>query len=177
MIHIILLRIPRNHQQRQTRAVTAASVLAGSAHLLRTRRPAVSGSEQLVIGNIGLVHDGSHHVVVPAVGVVVRDDHRGFLPLVDLLQRVDRAREEDLLVERIGVACMPVLNRARLQEANRRHVVRLDRIPEIGDVVLMVCCITLVSDHRHRGSRRVLGVQRRLPILEKCMVRNVISGR
>src|SRR5215470_16451718 len=91
----------RDHQQRLPWAETAAG-------LLRARRAgghprevgaALAGRSQRVQWSLGLPEDRSHLVVVPAVGVVVGDHHGGAAPGAELLQAVDRADQEGLLVQ------------------------------------------------------------------------------
>jgi len=67
----------------------------------------------------------------------VQNDDGGFLPLVGLFQRVDRVHEEDLFIQRIGVARMAVLDRRALHEAHRRYVVCFNGIPKVCDVVFV----------------------------------------
>ena len=56
-------------------------------------------------------------VVVEAVGVVVGDDDGGAGPVRCLLQGVDLVGDELLLIQRVGVAGVPVLISGGLQEA------------------------------------------------------------
>ena len=64
------------------------------------------------------------HVVVVAIGVVVRQSRPQCSPSRRVLQRVDLIDHELLLVDRVGVARVPVLISRRLQETDGRQVVR-----------------------------------------------------
>jgi len=107
------------------------------------RGPAASRPEELVVGGIRLADDGRHHVVVPAVRVIVGDDHRGLAPFRPRLQAVDRADDEALLGQRIGISGLAILEGARLEEADRRQAERavpqkhpLRKLKELADTAL-----------------------------------------
>ena len=119
------------------------------------------------------VHPGRVLVVVPAVGVVIGDDDRGGLPVPGLLDLVDRVDDEVLLVDRIRVARVGVLVRSRLEVADGRHVAVLQRLVEVGQVVLVVGLIG-APDPGFRGRRQVLRVRGGLVVLERVVVRHVV---
>jgi len=84
-------------------------------------------------------------VVVPAVGVVVGDDDGRARPIGRALERVEGARDEVLLVERVGVRRVGVLERRCLQERDLREVSVLEGRVEVLEVVLVVD-VTVVDD-------------------------------
>ena len=79
VIHIMLFGKWRNHQEWQTRPITAAARCAASRSHTAGSRPS-----KLIVGDVRLHNDRPHLVVVPTVGIVIRNDHRGFVPLVVL---------------------------------------------------------------------------------------------
>ena len=66
-------------------------------------------------------------MVIPAVRVVIQNHHRGGRPVLGLRQEVDGVDDERLLIQRIGVARVPVFNGPRLDEADPGQVVRRQR--------------------------------------------------
>src|SRR6185437_12379990 len=124
----------------------------------------------------GAVDPGRVLVVVPAVGVVVGDHDRGGLPERGLLDLVDGADQEVLLVDRVGVPGVRVLVLGRLEVAHRGHVPVLQRGEEVGQVVLVVGLVG-AADGGFRGRRQVLGVGGGLVVLERVVVRGVVGHR
>src|SRR5580700_957782 len=159
----------RDDQQRQPRAVAAA---VGEAAQRECRRGAHGG----VGRGVGAVHDRGGLVVVPAVGVVVGDHDRRRPPERGLLDLVDGVDQEVLLVDRVGVAGVPVLVLRRLQVADRGQVVDLQRRVEVGQVVLVVGLVR-VADREHRAGRQVLRVGGGRVVLERLVVRRVVGDR
>src|SRR6266568_2922666 len=157
----------RDHQQRQPLAVTAPVGEAAKRHGRR-------GADRRVQRRVRAVHDHRGLVVVPAVGVVVGDHDRGGPPELGLLDLVDRVHQEVLLVQRVGVAGVAVLVLRRLQEADRRHVPGAERGVEVRQVVL-VAGLVGVPDGGLGARRQVLGVSGRLVVLERLVVRRVVS--
>jgi hypothetical protein len=72
------------------------------------------------------------------------------------LQMVDRLDQEDLLVQRLGLAVVAVLEVAGLQEADRGEAPDAGGAPKVAEVVLMVGAIG-APDRRDRARGEVLG--------------------
>src|SRR5918911_3696482 len=114
-------------------------------------------------------------MVVPAAGVVLGDDDGCILPARKLLEAVDRIDQEVLLVERVGVACVPVLIGRGLEEANLGQMPGVCGSPEVREVVLVVRLIGL-ADHGRRTGRQVFRVGGGLVVLERLVVRDVVGN-
>src|SRR5580658_6304573 len=106
VINVILLRVGRDHEQREARAVAAAALCAHSGG-----SSAIAIASQSIVGDGGLIHNWTQHMVIPAVGVVVGDDNRRVFPVLAVSDGVDHTDVEDLLVNGIGVAGMAILVR------------------------------------------------------------------
>src|ERR1700694_6031800 len=65
MIDVIATSVWRYHQQRQPRTISATTVLNAASVPNWLRRSAIAGSKQLVVRDIGLIHDRAQLVVVP----------------------------------------------------------------------------------------------------------------
>src|SRR5207248_135357 len=115
-----------------------------------------------------------HDMVVPTVGVVVCNDYRGVTPFWLRLKKVDDVNQELLLIERVRVARVSVAVSRSFQERHSGEVSRFHRGIEIPNVVLMICGVSLMSDHRDRCRPRMVQVGRRRIVLEWLMVRNVV---
>src|SRR5215467_1778638 len=127
--------VGRDDQQRQPLAVAAA--VLDAAH--RRTVPADPGAVERVQRRVGGgVDDRRHDVVVPAVRVVVGDHDRGAAPELGPLDRVDRVHQEVLLVDRVGVARVPVLVRGGLEVAHGGQVPLAEGLEEPAQVVLVV---------------------------------------
>src|SRR4029077_19589236 len=120
------------------------------------------------------VDDGRHDVVVPAVRVVVGDHDRGVVPELGPLDRVDRVHQEVLLVDRVGVARVPVLVLGGLEVAHRRQVPLAEGLEEPAQVVLVVGR-SATPDLGDAGRRGVVRVGRGLVVLERVVVRAVVG--
>jgi len=105
VIHEVVLGPRRNHQQRQPRAISAATLRIRRAGCnARQRRgsvPAGAGAGNRVGGAGRLVYQRSKLVIVPAVGIVVRNNHRGLLPTRQGLQIVNGVYHEFLFIDGI----------------------------------------------------------------------------
>src|SRR5215831_10078586 len=161
----------RDHQQRQPLAVAAAVLDAAHRRAVPADPRAVQRVERRVGGG---VDDRRHDVVVPAVRVVVGDHDRGAVPEPGPLDRVDRVHQEVLLVDRVGVARVPVLVRGGLEVAHRRQVPLVEGLEEPAQVVLVVGGPAPVDlgDAGRRGVVRVVGG---LVVLERGVVRAVVG--
>ena len=181
-----------NHEQRQARSISAAALRRPADGAVERRRRrgesllqatlANAGAVQGVVGGERRIDDGRHLVVVPAVGIVIGDDHRRVRPFGALLQRIDDAHDESLLVDGVGIAGMSILIGRRLEEAHGRKIPRVERVEKVMNVIGMIRRIDLagervacVADGRHRLRTRMGGVSRRGVILEPCVVRDVIG--
>src|SRR5215470_8328966 len=163
--------VGRDDQQRQPLAVAAA--VLNAAH--RRTVPADPGAVERVQRRVGGgVDDRRHDVVVPAVRVVVGDHDRGAAPELGPLDRVDRVHQEVLLVDRVGVARVPVLVLGGLEVAHRRQVPALQGLEEPAQVVLVVGRAA-APDLGDAGRRNVVRVGRGLVVLERVVVRAVVG--
>ena len=109
----------REDDQRQPWSEAAAALFVGERRDrlgLRSALPYVGpperGVREVVRNRQGRVGDAAVGVVVPAVGVVPHQDDRGVRPVRRLLERVDLAHHELLLVCRVGVGRVPGLARS-----------------------------------------------------------------
>ena len=136
LVHEISFRVRRDHEKGQAWSISAARLEAGKSVGSRAARAC---SRQCVLGRTPTGLDRPNYVIVPTIRVVVRDDHRRALPFLQRLKLVQRVRNEGLLVERRRIARVTVLRRVRLQVADCWKVSGESCLPEIGEVVLMVC--------------------------------------
>ena len=170
VIHEVFFRPRRNHQQRQTRTVTAAAEgvrVAGVKAGERSRRRATSARSSESVGwSGGGVKDWSHLVVVPSVGVVIHDQHSCTLPTPLLFEEVDGVDDEGLLIQGIGIPRVAVLIRRSLEEAHCREVSSGDRSEEVLDVVLVVGW-SVIADFRDGSRTRMLRIAGRSAVTEK----------
>src|SRR5580698_2853544 len=177
VIDVILLRERRDHQERQARTVTAASLSRRGTADPRQRGLAVAAGTRAGEGvgrSGGLVEERAVLVIVPTVGVVIRDDDGGAGPVRRLLERVDHGDHPGLLIERVGVTGVAILIARRLQERDGGKNALAQRGEEIRGVVLVVGR-TGVSDFIDRSRTRVSRVRGGSVILKRLVVRNVVS--
>jgi hypothetical protein len=80
-----------------------------------------------------------------------------------------------LLVERVGVARVPVLISWGLEEAHRGQMPGVCGSPEVREVVLVVRLIAL-ADHGRRAGRQVFRVGGGPVVLERLVVRDVVGN-
>src|SRR5205807_7799781 len=71
------------------------------------------------------------------------------------------------------IAGVPVLIRGRLDERYRRQVPRIQRLPEVAELILAVRLVG-AADLRDRRRREMIRVRRRSEVLERLMVRDVV---
>ena len=197
VIDVVAFRKRRHHQQRHPRSVAAASPcrLAGVTLERRGRDRLVLLESVAGVAETGTVerihhraergiHDRRHLMIVPAVGVIIENDDGSFRPFRALLQGIDDANHEMLLVERVRISGMPVLERRGLQETHGRQVARLERGEEVIDVIIVIGRIRrvgmrdqAVTDGLNRTRTGVGQIAGRCIILEPCMVRDVVHRR
>ena len=84
-------------------------------------------------------------MVVPTVGIIPGNDYGGFIPFWALHERVDRIDDEDLFVNRVGVAGMSILVRSRFQITYRWQTSFLESGEEILQIILVVGLIGLAD--------------------------------
>ena len=78
-------------------------------------------------------------MIVPAIGIVVKDHHSGVFPVRLLHQQVDQSDDVGLLVQWVGVACVPVLIGHRLDKAHGRDVPRLlDHCRKVLEIIHVI---------------------------------------
>src|SRR5215470_17138598 len=157
--------VGRDDQQRQPLAVAAA--VLDAAH--RRTVPADPGAVERVQRRVGGGVDDRRHEVV------VGDHDRGAAPELGPLDRVDRVHQEVLLVDRVGVARVPVLVRGGLEVAHGGQVPLAEGLEEPAQVVLVVGRAA-PPDLGHAGRRGVVRVGRGLVVLERVVVRAVVGN-
>src|SRR5437879_2977666 len=91
MVHVVLPRKRGDHEQRESRTVTATP-LGGR----RGVSAAETGTGQKVIADLRLIDDRIHYVVVPAVRIIVSDNDGGVSPERAGLNLVDGINQEFL---------------------------------------------------------------------------------
>ena len=148
-VHEILLGKQRNYQQGQARSIAATARDA-----IGIRTPTLAGRIQAVLARGGLLHDGTHHVIIPAIRIVPGNDHGHVFPLGQGLQGVDGIDQEELFIQWGRIPRMLILRLFGLQKADGGELTCGRRIPEIGEVVLMVGLVRL-ADHLDRTRRQV----------------------
>jgi len=89
---------------------------------------------------------------------------------------IDRVDQELLLQERVRIPSMTVLESGRLHEADGGEVMGIGSIPKIRQIVLMVRLIG-PSNFVDRGWGQVVWVRRRRVVLERFVMRNVVTLR
>ena len=143
VIDEIRFRLGRNHQQRKSRAVSAAAlrVSRGGGNAGQSTCPgaAGAGSGQSIHRSGGLIdrwaasggrtsHRSRHK----------RSPRRSSPRRRTALQEIDHVHDELLFIDRIGVAGMAILKTGGLQKTDRRKIAGAHSVVEIVDIVLMI---------------------------------------
>ena len=127
-INEVGLGVRGNHDKRLAGTRTALTMLVtGNADLSSSR----SANLGVLVWVIGAVEDLRCLVVVPTIGIIVGNNHGGGVPLRGVLQLVDVVGNKSLFIERVGVACVTILEVRRLKEGHSRQVALLEGGVEI----------------------------------------------
>src|SRR5437016_4063660 len=170
MVHVVLPRKRGDHEQRESRTVTATP-LGGR----RGVSAAETGTGQKVIADLRLIDDRIHYVVVPAVRIIVSDNDGGVSPERAGLNLVDGINQEFLLIEGIGIPGMTVKCRLCLQEAHGGQLTGTQRGKKVLQIILMLCLVGS-SDGRRSTWRKMVKVGGLGIVLEGLVVRDVIGS-
>src|SRR5258708_5023284 len=97
-------------------------------------------------------------------------------PLWRLLDRVNQANNEFLLIKRVRVSRVAILISRRLEESNCRKISLLDSVEKVVRIILMVCCTVLIGgDCLHALWTHVIRVCRALVVLERLVMRQIVT--
>jgi hypothetical protein len=94
-----------------------------------------------------IIQNGAHLMIVPTIGIVIENYDGGAAPFRLMLEEIDRANNEPLLVQRILISRVTVLETRSLEEADGRKIARGNGVEEIVNIVLVVgdACVADLS--------------------------------
>ena len=174
VVNVILLRVGRDHEQRETRTVAATALCAAGGSCGGSA--AIASASESIVRDGGLIDHWSEDVIVPAVGVVVGDDDRGVFPVLAVGDGVDHTDVEDLFVNGIGVAGMAVLISGGFEISDGREAAFTESQPESAEVVLVIGAIGRSADQRGVLGQIVMEILGAGVVLERLVVRNVVAN-